>query len=223
MMNVELKARIDKTMENLRRNKMEPYFCETKEEACEVVKTLIKKGDVISSGGSQTLKETGVYDIITSSEYNYLDRTIPGLTKEQIEEVYQKTFSADAYFTSTNALTENGELYNVDGNSNRVSAILYGPKSVILIVGKNKIVKTIDDAVTRVREISAPQNTVRLGMDTYCSVKGKCMALNTPAENDEICNGCNSDARICCNYVLSGKQRHKNRIKVIIVNEDLGY
>ena len=221
MMNAELKARIDKTMENLRRNKMEPYFCETKEEACEVVKTLIKKGDVISSGGSQTLKETGVYDIITSSEYNYLDRTIPGLTKEQIEEVYQKTFSADAYFTSTNALTENGELYNVDGNSNRVSAILYGPKSVIVVCGINKLVKNIEEAFVRVKTIAAPKNTIRLNCDTYCAKTGKCVSLGN--EDSELCEGCHSDGRVCCNYVVCAQQRHINRIKVIIIGEEYGY
>lgn len=220
-MNAELKARIDKTMENLRRNKMEPYFCETKEEACEVVKTLIKKGDVISSGGSQTLKETGVYDIITSSEYNYLDRTIPGLTKEQIEEVYQKTFSADAYFTSTNALTENGELYNVDGNSNRVSAILYGPKSVIVVCGINKLVKNIEEAVVRVKTIAAPKNTIRLNCDTYCAKTGKCVSLSN--EDSELCEGCHSDGRVCCNYVVCAQQRHINRIKVVIIGEEYGY
>lgn len=220
-MNAELKARIDKTMENLRRNRMEPYFCETKEEACEIVKTLIKKGDVISSGGSQTLKETGVYDIITSSDYNYLDRTIPGLTREEIEEVYQKTFSADAYFTSTNALTENGELYNVDGNSNRVSAILYGPKSVIVVCGINKLVKNIEEAVTRVKTIAAPKNTVRLECDTYCAKTGKCVSLNK--EDSELCEGCHSDGRVCCNYVVCAQQRHINRIKVIIIGEEYGY
>lgn len=214
---------IEKTIENLQKNNMEAYFCESKEEALEKVKSMINKGDVISNGGSVTLTQTGVMDLIKSGDYTYLDRARAGITQPEIEEVYRKTYSADVYFASANAITESGYIYNVDGNSNRVSAILYGPKSVILIVGKNKIVKTIDDAVTRVREVSAPQNAVRLGLDTYCSKSGKCMALSQNTENDEICNGCNGDTRICCNYVLSGKQRHKNRIKVIIVNEDLGY
>ena len=100
----ELKARIDKTMANLKRNKMEPYFCESSAQARELVKTLINKGDTISSGGSVTLKQTGIYDIITSSDYNYLDRSREGITREEIEEVYRKTFCADAFFTSTNAL-----------------------------------------------------------------------------------------------------------------------
>ena len=220
-MNAELKSRIDKTIENLKKNKMEAYYCDTKEEACELVKTLINKGDVISSGGSVTLKETGVYDIITSSDYNYLDRSAPGLTREEVEEVYRKTFSADAFFTSTNALTENGELYNVDGNSNRVAAILYGPKSVIVVCGINKLVKNIDEAAYRVKTIAAPKNTVRLSCDTYCQKEGKCVSLLD--DSSEFCHGCHSDGRICCNYVVCAQQRHVNRIKVIIIGEEYGY
>ncbi len=202
---------------------MEAYFCQTKEEAFEKVKSMLNKGDVITNGGSVTLAEAGIMDLIKSGDYTYLDRAKEGITREEVEEIYRKAFTADVYLASANAITESGYIYNVDGNSNRVAAILYGPKSVILVVGKNKIVKTIDDAVTRVREIAAPKNTVRLGLETYCSANGKCMALNLPTENNEMCDGCMSDTRICCNYVLSGKQRQKNRIKVIIVNEDLGY
>ena len=220
-MNVELKARIDKTIENLKRNRMDAYYCETKDDACELVKKLINKGEVISSGGSVTLKETGVYDIITSSDYNYLDRSAPDLTREQVEEIYRKTFCADTYFTSTNAITENGELYNVDGNSNRVAAILYGPKSVVVVCGYNKLVKNIDEAVKRVKCIAAPKNTVRLNCDTYCAKEGSCVSLNN--EDSELCHGCHSDGRICCNYVVCAQQRHVNRIKVIIIGEEYGY
>lgn len=214
---------IEKTITNLKNNNMDAYFCKTKEEALEKVRSMINKGDVISHGGSVTLEQTGVIELIKSGDYTYLDRARDGITREEVEEIYRKAYSADIYLSSANAITESGYIYNVDGNSNRVSAILYGPKSVILIVGKNKIVKTIDDAVTRVKEIAAPKNTVRLGLNTYCSANGKCMSLNQSAKNNEMCDGCQSDTRICCNYVLSGKQRNKNRIKVIIVNEDLGY
>ena len=220
-MTEQLKARIDKTMANLKRNKMEPYFVQTSAQACELVKKLIKKGDVISCGGSVTLKQTGVYDVITSSDYNFLDRSAAGLTHEEVEEIYRKTFSADVFCTSTNALTENGELYNVDGNSNRVAAILYGPKSVIVVCGVNKIVKDINEAIYRVKTKAAPPNTVRLNIDTYCAQSGQCVSLNQ--ENPDLCDGCHSDGRICCNYVVSAQQRHVNRIKVIIVDEELGY
>lgn len=216
-----MKNKVEKTLENLKKNKMDAYYCDTSKEACELVKSLIRKGDVISSGGSVTLKQTGVYDIITSSDYNYLDRSRPGITREEVEEVYRKTFCADAFFTSANAVTENGELYNVDGNSNRVAAILYGPKSVVVVCGVNKIVKNIDEAVKRVKTKAAPPNTVRLGFDTYCSKTGRCVSLNS--ENPELCAGCSADGRICCNYVVCAQQRHVGRIKVIIVGEELGY
>lgn len=220
-MNNELKSKIQRTMENLKVNKMKPYFVETKEEVLPLIKTLIKEGDTVSNGGSETLKETGVIDELKSGKYNYLNRSREGITQEEIEEVYRKTYSADAYFASSNAITENGELYNVDGNSNRVSAILYGPKSVILVCGYNKIVKNIEEAEIRVKTKAAPPNCVRLNCDTYCQKTGKCLSLNS--DNREIPSGCHSDRRICCNFVISAQQRHVDRIKVIIVGEELGY
>ncbi len=220
-MTENIRNRIDTVIANLKKNKMDAYYCDTKEDACKLVKTLIQKGNVISSGGSVTLKQTGVYDIITSDDYNYLDRSTPGITREEVEEVYRKTFSADVFFTSTNAVTENGELYNVDGNSNRVAAILYGPKSVVVICVYNKIVKNIDEAVKRVKTKAAPPNTVRLNIDTYCSKNGECVSMQQ--ENAELCSGCHSDGRICCNYVVCAQQRHAGRIKVIIIGEEYGY
>ena len=135
--------------------------------------------------------------------------------------MYRKTFSADAYFASSNAITENGELYNVDGNSNRVAAILYGPASVILVCGYNKIVKNIDEAIDRVKRVAAPGNTIRLNIDAPCSKLGKCISADK--EDAELCSGCKSDRRICCNYVVCAQQRHKDRIKVIIIGEEYGY
>lgn len=209
------------TMENLKKNNIDAYYCETSAEAKELVKSLINKGDVISSGGSMTLKETGIIDVIKSNDYKYLDRNAPNLTADEKQNIERDVYKADVYFASNNAVTESGYLYNVDGNSNRVSAILYGPKSVILVTGVNKIVKNIDEAIMRVKNIAAPKNTVRLDMGTYCSKTGKCVSLNN--ENSEMCDGCHSEGRVCCNFVLCGHQRHKNRIKVIFINEKLGY
>ena len=110
----EMRAKVEKVMKNLERNKMKPYFCENSEEAQALVKTLIKKGETISCGGSKTLDETGIYQMINSPDYNFLDRSAPGMTRPEVEEVYRQTFRADTFFMSTNALTENGELYNVD-------------------------------------------------------------------------------------------------------------
>ena len=220
-MNIEMKSIIEKTMDNLRKNNMEAYFVESKEDVLPLVKTLIKEGDTISNGGSETLKETGIINEIKSKKYNYLNRSRFGITPEEVEKVYRDTYSADVYFASSNAITENGELYNVDGNSNRVSAILYGPASVILVCGYNKIVKNIKEAELRVKTCAAPPNTVRLNCDTYCAKEGKCVSLTK--DDCEIPCGCNSQGRICCNYVISAHQRHKNRIKVILVGEKLGY
>lgn len=211
---------VNKTLDSLRKNNMEAYFCENSEKARELVKSLIKKGDTVSHGGSVTLTQTGITNILKSGDYNYLDRSAAG-SREEIEEIYRKTFFADVFLTSANAITENGELYNVDGNSNRVAAILYGPESVIVIVGYNKIVPDINTAIKRVKEIAAPLNTKRLDCDTYCAKENKCVSLNN--DNSLICDGCHSEQRICCNYVISAQQRKKNRIKVIIVGEELGY
>ena len=216
----EMKTRVETTLKNLKRNNMEAYFVDTKEQAQELVKTLISKGDTLSCGGSVTLKQTGIYDIISSDDYNFLDRSACE-TPEQVEEIYRKTFCADAFFTSANAVTENGELYNVDGNSNRVAAILYGPKSVICICGVNKLVANIDEAIKRVKTKAAPPNTVRLGIETPCAKTGECISLKK--ENPEMCEGCHGSGRICCNYVVCAQQRHVNRIKVIIIGEEYGY
>lgn len=210
---------IKMTMANLEKNNMKPYFVETKEDVIPLIKTLIADGESISHGGSETLKEIGAVEMIKTGNYDYIDRS--GLEGEELRQSYIRAFGCDTYLTSVNAVTENGELYNVDGNSNRVACIVYGPRQVIAVVGINKIVKDINAAVERVKTTAAPPNTKRLNCQTPCAVTGECISLNK--ENPMICDGCESPQRICCNYVISAKQRHKDRIKVIIVNESLGY
>ena len=203
-MDEAMKARVEATLKNLKRNRMEAYYVDTKEQACDLVKTLVQPGATVSCGGSVTLKQTGVYDIIASGDYDFLDRSACK-TAEETDALYRQVFSADAFFTSANAVTENGELYNVDGNSNRVAAIVFGPKSVICVCGVNKLVKNIDEAIRRVP----------------CAKTGACISLKQ--EDPDMCAGCHGDGRICCNYVVSAQQRHINRIKVIIIGEEYGY
>lgn len=201
-----------------RKNNMAVYFAETKDEIPGIVRDLLKHGDVISCGGSVTLSECGVTDLMKSGDYTFLDRSVPGLTADQIGEIYRQTFSCDAYFCSANAVTETGELVNVDGNSNRVAAILYGPKSVICIVGANKIVPDVTAAFERIRQVAAPLNAKRLHMNTPCAAAGHCCFPGAQPGT-----GCMSEDRICANYVVSGWQRNKDRIKLILCDEPLGY
>lgn len=216
---IVIEKRIRKTGENLARNNMEFYYAETKEDVKSIVESLLKKGDVITNGGTVSMAECGIADLLRSPDYTYLDRT--GKSREEVEEIYIKAYSADVYISSSNAITEDGVLYNVDGNSNRVSAIAYGPKSVVIIAGYNKIVKNLDEAVMRVKRESAPPNCVRLDCPTPCKETGECISLLRTGS--QITDGCYGDGRICCNYLISAKQRQKNRIKVILVGEELGY
>lgn len=216
-----LMKRISKVTENLEKNNMQVHYVESKADVVSKVTELLKDGDTVGVGGSYTLSESGVLEFLRSGKYNFLDRHAKGLSRENVEKKYIDSFSADAYICSSNAITENGELYNVDGNSNRVAAICYGPKSVIIIVGYNKIVRNLEDAVKRVKSIAAPANCDRLSCETYCKEKGECISFLSDAS--DMASGCNSSARICCNYVVSAYQRKKDRIKVIIVGEELGY
>ncbi len=212
--------KINRTMLKLQKNNMAAYYAETAAEVVPLVKRLIKAGETVTHGGSETLKQCGVIELLSSGAYHYLDRS-KAQTPEEVEKLYREAYFADTYFGSANAVTEGGLLYNVDGNSNRVSAYLYGPKQVILICGYNKIVKDLDEATYRVKEYASPQNTKRLGCDTYCSKAGECLSVGSDASY--MCDGCRTPGRICCNYVICAQQRHKDRIKVIIVGEKLGY
>lgn len=209
---------IQKVMDNLRKNRMAVEYVESKEEVLPLVKSLIPAGSTVATGGSKTLAETGVIDLLKSGEYTYLDRMAPDLTSEERDQIARAGGQADVYLCSSNAVTEAGELYNVDGNCNRVSAIVFGPKQVIMVVGINKIVPDLDAAIKRVKTIAAPLNTKRLNCDTYCHKTGVCMGLD-----GGMTDGCSSPGRICCNYVVSAHQRVPDRIRVILVGEELGF
>lgn len=202
--------KIKRTMENLEKNNIEAYFVEDNSELIEKISELVKEGDTVSVGGSMTLFETGVIEFLRKGNFNYLDRYAEGLKGDDLKDIYRKTFSADAYFVSSNAVTEKGELYNVDGNGNRVAAMLFGPKKVIVVVGVNKLVKDIDEAIKRNREVAAPANAKRLNRDTPCAKVGYCVE-------------CNSSDRICNEYTIIKRQGDKDRIHVIFLNEQLGY
>jgi len=205
-----IQKRIERTIESLKKNNMQAYYVEGPGQAVEKLAELMNEGDTVTCGGSMTLFETGIIDHLRSGRYNFLDRYAPGLTGEELNDIYIKAFSSDVYVTSSNAITENGELYNVDGRCNRVAAMLFGPKSVIVVAGYNKIVRNIEEAVERVRRTAAPANCVRLSRKTPCVHTGKC-------------EDCMSEDRICCGYVVMARQMVKDRVKVIIVGDEFGY
>lgn len=210
---------LERTAKNLEANNMKCFIAEKKEDVLPIVKGLLFDGATVACGGSATLNECGIMELLRSGAYGFFDRA--GKSREELETVYRAAFSADFYLTSSNAVTENGELYNVDGNSNRVAAICFGPKSVIVVAGRNKVVRDLDDAVVRVKRFAAPMNTARLGCETYCGKKGECMAFASGSTG--MTDGCKSTGRICCSFVVTAQQRIKDRIKVILVNEELGF
>ena len=213
-----MSANIENTIKNLKKNNIEAIFVQSRDEVIPLVKEIVAEGSTVAVGGSVTLDEVGILEHLRSGRYNFLDRYEKGLTQEQIKEIYRKSFGADAYFCSSNAITEDGELYNVDGNANRIGAIAFGPEKVIIIAGINKIVKDIECAVKRVKSSAAPKNCVRLCKNTFCAKSGHCVDMD-----GGIGKGCDSDDRICRHYLVSSKQTAARRIKVIIVNEERGY
>lgn len=202
--------KINRTIEALKKNNMNGYYAKNRDEVIELIKDIVSEGSKVAVGGSETLSELGILEHLRSGRYDFLDRYKEGLTREEVTNIFKQSFLADAYLSSCNAITENGELYNVDGNGNRVAAMLYGPDKVIVICGINKIVKDVDEAIKRNREISAPMNAKRLNKKTPCTKVGYCM-------------NCNSPERICNEYTLIKKQRSSERMYVIFLNENLGY
>ena len=209
-LNEVIEQRLQRTAKALRQNNMDAYLVATKEQVAPLVQSLLAKGSSVAVGGSASLDECGILPLLRGGDYTFFDRYAPGIKAEQVEAVFRQSFFADSYLCSSNAVTENGELYNVDGNSNRVAAMAFGPKSVILVVGCNKVVRDLAEAERRVQEIAAPANAKRLGCKTPCAATG-------------VCADCKSDARICCTAVIHRRQRAKGRIKVILVGEALGY
>lgn len=211
-------ADLEKTIKNLEKNNIKTYFLESKEDVVPLVEKLVVQGASVAVGGSVTLSETGVLEHLRSGRYTFYDRYKEGLGADGIKEVFRESFKVNVYFSSTNAITEDGELYNVDRTGNRVGAISYGPDEVIIISGVNKIVKDLDEAVKRVKTIAAPKNCKRLNCNTYCLQKGYCME-----QDSGMGKGCDSKERICTHYLVTSKQFNPDRIKLILVNEELGY
>jgi len=214
---------VERTITALKKNNMEALYIPTMDEILPTVQSLLNAGEKVAVGGSVSLAETGVLDLLRSGEYTFFDRHKKGLSKGEIDQVLLDSFTADTYFASVNAVTEHGELYCVDGFSNRVAAMLYGPKQVILIVSWDKIVPDLKAAVVRVKQIAAPANSVRLGYETYCKTQGKCLNPRCSDDNLMALGAGACENTICSNYVVFSHQKFPKRIKVLIVGESFGY
>lgn len=187
---------------------MEGFYAETKEEALSKALEIIPEGSSISWGGSMSIKEIGLAQAVHEGNYKVYDRE-SCKTAEEKRQIALKAFECDYFLASTNAISEDGILVNIDGNANRVAAIAFGPRNVLMIVGMNKVVKTEADAMSRAKNIAAPINAQRFGR-TPCTVTGACTL-------------CKSPSCICCQTLVTRFSLQPNRIKVILVNEELGF
>ena len=188
---------------------MEAYYVKTKEEALAKALELIPEGSSISWGGTMSAQEIGLTDTLHKGNYDVYDREQVE-TREEKEKIAHQALNCDFFIGSTNALSEDGVLVNVDGNANRVAAFAYGPKNVLLIVGMNKVVKTEADAMSRARNEAAPINAQRFGVDTPCVKNGSCF-------------NCKSPQCICCQILITRFSKVPKRTKIILVDENLGF
>ena len=194
----------------IKKRNMTAYYCENKEACLQKVLEILPEGCTIAWGGSESIKEAGIPDAVKESgKYTVYDRA-KYLSPRQVKEFNKLAFSSDYYFMSSNAITLDGMLMNIDGNGNRVANLIFGPEHVIVVVGMNKVVPTIEDAYDRIRNIASPPNTIRLRKNTPCSKLGKC-------------GDCYSDDCICNQIVITRRSREKERIIVLLVNDNLGF
>ncbi|MBE7091967.1 MAG: lactate utilization protein [Clostridiales bacterium] len=196
-------------VENFNKRFFESYYCSTKEEAKDKALSLIKEGSSVSFGGSMSLSQCGLLDAVKSGNFTVYDRNL-AKTPEEREEIMRKAFIADTFLMSANAVSQEGELVNIDGLGNRVSALCFGPKQIIVIVGLNKVAPDLDSAIVRARNVASPINTQRFNLDTPCTKKGACY-------------DCKASDCICAQIVITRICRPKGRIKVIFCGEDLGF
>ncbi len=193
----------------LARRRMAGYYCDTVEEARERLLDLIPEGATVSWGGSMTLAESGLLDAVKTAPCTVIDRAT-ATSPEEVAAIYHQALLADVYLMSTNAITRDGQLVNVDGTGNRLAALIYGPESVIVVTGMNKVTENLETARARIRTIAAPRNCQRLDRATPCATTG-------------FCQECLGDGSVCSSEVITRRSHVRDRIKVILVGEPLGY
>jgi len=198
--------RAEIVIKGLQSRNMSGSFAANAQEALQQALQLIPEGSSVTMGGCMSAHQIGLVDALKEGNYNFIDRD----AYEDKREAMLLAYDADVFLSSVNAMTQDGVLVNIDGNSNRVSAIAQGPKKVVFIVGMNKVCDDVDGAMKRARNVAAPINAQRFGLSTPCAKTGMCM-------------DCKSPDTICCQFLITRFSRHKDRIHVILVNDNLGF
>lgn len=191
------------------RRHMEAFYCPTAAEAAQFTSGLIPDGSTVTWGGSRTIRDMGLTALLHERDLNVLDRDLAG-TPEEIQHIYREAFHADYFLSSANAVSEDGVIVNIDGNGNRVAAISFGPRHVIFVIGLNKVAQDVDAAIKRARSTASPINAARFD-------------ISTPCQKDGVCHDCTSPDSICCFVHLVRNSRQADRIKIVLVGEDMGY
>lgn len=205
-----IEQRCQRTVEKLKAHDFEAVYVKTKEEASIEILKHVTPDTRVGVGGSVTLRELGVLDQLKARGNVIHDHWVPDLSREQSIEIRKAEMTSDLFLSSSNAITVNGELVNIDGIGNRVNAMTFGPKKVILVAGYNKIVGNVEDAVKRVREVATPPNARRLNMEVPCAKSGRCV-------------DCNAPYRACRIIVIHERRPQFTDVLVILVGEELGY
>ena len=195
-----------KVIKGLASRNMTGYYAADREEALKTALSLIPEGSSVTMGGAMSAHEIGLVDALKNGNYDFIDRD----AYEDKRAAMLAAYDADVFLASANAMTEDGVLVNIDGNSNRVSAIAQGPRKVVFIVGMNKVCSDLDGAMKRARNVAAPINAQRFGLSTPCAKTGACM-------------DCKSPDTICCQFLITRFSRHAGRIHVVLVNDSLGF
>ncbi len=195
-------------IKNLQSRHFDAYYCATKAEALEKALELIPKGSSVGWGGAMSAQQIGLIDAVKAGDYTAIDRDTAADMAERTA-LMKKALLADVFITGANALSLDGQMVNIDGNGNRVAAIVYGPELVVVIAGMNKVVDTLEEAVRRARTVAAPRNKQRFAAQTPCEVTG-------------ICADCKSEGCICNQILITRHCRPGARIKFVLVGEELG-
>jgi len=206
------KLQAEQVIKNFKKRGLDGIYCESSDEAVKTICRMVPAGSLVGLGGSETIIESGLVDALRRMDIRLLDRYKEGVSKEEVNEMSRRGLAADIFICSSNAITADGKLVNIDGTGNRVAAMIFGPAQVIVMAGMNKVAPDLAAAIARVRNSAAPANSLRVGVETPCSKTGFCQDPH-----------CHPPHRICCQLVVTEASMTPGRVTVVLVGETLGY